>query len=160
MRGGCWVIRILFVCMGNICRSPALEATMKSLIQQKGLEKQITVDSCALKSFFEGSKPDPQIVSAADKRGIRVEGRATLFQPAFFDQYDWIFVVDNQLLNMLKSMANSKKNASKVLLVTKFAQRYPNQEMRDPYCGGEQGFEQTLDIAMDACEGILKELFL
>lgn len=146
--------------MGNICRSPALEGVMKHLIQQRGLEEKVTVDSCAFKSLFLGSKPDPQIIKAAAKRGISIDGRATLFQLTDFERYDFIFVVDNQLLEMLKSMVNSKKDASKVFLATKFAQKSPNVEMKDPYCGGEEGFEQTLDVAIDACEGILKEVIL
>jgi len=160
MCSGCQVKRILFVCMGNICRSPALEAVMKHLIHQKGLEEKIDVDSCALIPYFQGSNPDPQIIVAAEKRGIRIEGKATVFQPSFFDEYDYIFGVDNQLVEMLKSLADSKKKASKVHLVTQFSQQYPNQEIQDPYCGGEDGFERTMDVAMDACIGILKELVL
>ena len=131
---------------------------MKHLIEEQGLEEQICVESCGLKSFFQDSKPDPQIVKAGAKRGIHIEGRATVFQPTDFDQYDYIFVVDNQLLQMLKSMANSKKSASKVFLATKFSEKYPSQEMKDPYCGGESGFDQTIEVALDACEGILKEI--
>lgn len=152
--------RLLFVCLGNICRSPALEAVMRHLLEEKGVKDSIEVDSCALKDFFVGSRPDPQIVEAAAKRGISVEGRARVFKPDDIEYFDYIFVVDKHLLEVLKSFGKTQKTASKVLLATQFAERYPFLDMPDPYCGGEEGFQLTLDIAEDACRGIIKEFNL
>ena len=161
MRCGCDVrkmIRVLFVCLGNICRSPALEATLRQYVDAKGLEDEIQVDSCGIGSWFLNSKADPHIIEAAQRRGIVIRSRAKLFSKDFFNQFNYIFAVDNRVVDMLKSMAPSKKMAAKVCLATKFAEKHAGGEMPDPYLGGERGFEMTMEIAEDACSGILEFL--
>lgn len=153
-------LRLLFVCMGNICRSPALEATMRHLLEKKGNADAVCVDSCGLKDFFVGSKYDPKLVEAAHHRGICIEGKARVFTSQDFEKFDYIFVVDKSILQMVKSLAKTQKFSSKVFLATAHSQLYPNEEMPDPFCGGEQGFELTLDMAEDACRGIMKEFHL
>jgi len=152
------MLSVLFVCSGNICRSPALEAIFKSLVKEKGLSDQIFVDSCGVHSLFLNSKADPMIVEAAAKRGIKIESRAKLMKEENFKNFDYIFVVDNFLLEMLKSLALTKKMAEKVHLATEFSKQFSNKEIPDPYQGPEEAFTKTLDMAEDACIGILKYL--
>ena len=151
-------IKILFICLGNICRSPALEATLRSMIKEKGLQDKIQVDSCAYTSWFLDSKADPAMIEAALARGIHIDSRAKLFTKDYFAKFDYIFAVDKRLMLMLKSLAPTKKMAIKVHLATEFSQLYPNEDIQDPYGGTDEGFELTMDMAEDACRGILSFL--
>jgi protein-tyrosine phosphatase len=152
------MIRVLFVCLGNICRSPALEATLRKRVLENGLEEEIEVDSCAMGSWFLTSKADPSMVEAAKRRGVTIDSRAKLFSQDFFTTFDYIFAVDNRILDMLKSMETSKKRTEKIYLATAFAHRYTGREIPDPYLGDERGFERTMDIVEDACLGIVEFL--
>lgn len=150
--------KILFVCLGNICRSPALEATLRKRVEEAGLEKEIEVDSCAMQSYFLNSKADPMMREVAKKRGIEIDTRAKLWDNLFFQKFDHIFVVDTRILEMLKSMAPSKKIAQKVALATTYSTAFRNQDIPDPYMGGYEGFEKVMEMILDACQGILKQL--
>ena len=151
-------INVLFVCLGNICRSPALASTLRSIIEKKGLSDRIKVDSCGIYNYFLNSKADPSIREVANGRGIQIDTRAKMWDDKFFTQFDLIFVVDISLLEMLKSRATTKTLASKVHLATEYSEKYTNQEIPDPYMGGKLGFEHVMDIAEDACAGIAAEL--
>ncbi|NGX37945.1 MAG: Low molecular weight protein-tyrosine-phosphatase YfkJ [Chlamydiae bacterium] len=151
-------MQILFVCLGNICRSPALEATLRDLIEQKGLKDQIQVDSCALNPWFLTSKADLLMIKTAQKRGITITSRAKLFSNAYFDKFSYIFAVDKSLLEVLKSMAPSKKEAEKVHLATEFSDRFLNEDIPDPYRGEKDGFELTMDIVENVSFGIMRFL--
>lgn len=152
------MISVLFVCLGNICRSPALEETLRSFVEKKGLSDQIRVDSCGLNSYFLNSQADPKMIAAAKKRGIFIHTKAKFWINQFFEEFDYIFVVDNQILEMIKSSTNSKKFANKVYLATEFSTHFPQKEMPDPYMGGEKGFELIMEMAEDACVGIVNHL--
>lgn len=150
------MISVLFVCMGNICRSPALQATLKKMIQERGLDEKIFVDSCGVDGWFLGSQADPKMVKAAKTREILIDTRAKLFETDYFDKFDYIFVVDKALLNRIKSFTFSDKG--KVKLATEFSHRFPNKEIPDPYGGGEAGFESAMEMIEDACKGIIQFL--
>lgn len=152
------MISLLFVCLGNICRSPALEAVMKKLVKEHHLEAQIYVDSCGINASFIGCNADFRMRQTAEKRGIIISTKAKLFEPHFFEIFDFIFVVDNSLLNRLQSSAFNQQNATKVHLATEYSKKYPSAEITDPYYGAEDAFDLTLTIAEDACLGILEML--
>lgn len=152
------MISLLFVCLGNICRSPALEAVMKKLVKEHHLESQIYVDSCGVNASFLGCNADLRMRQTAKKRGIDISTQAKLFEPHFFEKFDFIFVVDKSLLNRLKSFALNQQNATKVRLATEYSKKYLNEEITDPYYGSEDAFDLTLTIAEDACQGILEML--
>jgi len=148
---------VMFVCVGNICRSPCLEAIMKSLIKQKGLEKKIFADSCAISSYHVGCKADARMRHCSQLKGITIDHTAKLFDPVFLDAFDYIFAVDEEVKEFLLSYATDK-NAHKIFLVTAFSQKYHLEEMPDPYYGGDRGFEHVLDMAGECCHTILKKI--
>lgn len=149
---------ILFVCLGNICRSPALGATLQKMVDAAGLSSHFFIDSCGIHSTFLNSKADPLMREAAQRRGIKIDSRSKVWDNGFFDTFDHIFVVDTRILEMLKSHAKSKKMAQKVTLATAFSPSYPNQPIPDPYMGGEEGFEKVMEMIVEACQGILNEM--
>ena len=148
--------KILFVCSGNICRSPALEASLQKLVEKEGLSEHIQVDSCGVYDYFLNSRADPLMVEAAKKRGVKIDTRAKQWENHFFNTFDGIFVVDTRLLEMLKSEAKSKKMASKMHLASEFSKKYSNQDIPDPYMGVAEGFDHVMDMVSDACVGILQ----
>ena len=99
------MISILFVCLGNICRSPALEATLKKLVKEKNLTEKIFVDSCAVTPSFLGAPADPRMVAAANKRGVHIDHKAKLFEEAYFKAFNYIFAADHEVLKMLQQIA-------------------------------------------------------
>lgn len=152
------MISILFVCLGNICRSPALEATLKKLAKEQHLEDQLFIDSCAVNTTFLGQPADTRMRAAAEKRGISIETTAKLFQRTYFKKFDYIFVIDNDLLKFLKLQAPDEESANKVHLATEFSSKYKNEPIADPYYYGKSSFDRTMDMAEDACKGIIQFL--
>lgn len=150
--------RILFVCQGNICRSPALEGAFKQLVKERGLENQFFIDSAATTPFFLGCKADERMCAAAKKRGIEIHTTAKLFQEEYFQEFDLIFVVTQELLEQLKDAAANSKESKKIHLVTEFSAKYPYLDIPDPYYQKERAFDLVMDMAIDACETILKDI--
>src|SRR5881394_2893268 len=116
---------VLFVCMANICRSPALAATLRHLAAQKGLT--IKVDSCGVGWFHVGEHPDPRTFEAAKKRGILIDHRSQQFRETFFDEFDLILTVDPVITEQIKLRAKSPREKNKVRLVTDFSSEYKGQ---------------------------------
>jgi len=147
--------KILFVCLGNICRSPAAEGVMKRLV--KGLP--IEIQSAGTAGYHIGELPDVRMRNHARKRGIELISHAQQFDPSkHFEQFDFIIAMDENNLNDLKSMDRSKKYQHKLSLMTDYSQTIDANEVPDPYYGGPAGFEHVLDILEDACAGLLKKL--
>lgn len=144
---------ILFVCLGNICRSPAAEGILRHLAQKEGLD--IHVESCGLGDWHIGNLPDERMREASKKRGFFLTSRAQKIQPEFFDRFDLIFVVDHKVLNELYKYATKPEHKAKMHFVTHFSSAFYNQEVADPYYQGEAGFENVLNMLEDSCEGIL-----
>lgn len=149
-------LSILFICLGNICRSPALQGTLRHLALQKGLE--LNIDSCGLGWFHLGEHPDPRAFEAAKKRGILLDHRAQQFSEADLDTFDYLFAVDSDVAEQIKLHAKTEAQKAKVHLATAFSRKYKNQPIPDPYYMGLSGFEQMMDLAIDSCEGILEHL--
>src|SRR5581483_9949316 len=149
--------KVLFVCLGNICRSPAAEAIFFDMALQKGLE--VEVDSCAVGTWNLGHPPHPMIVNACEKRGhsINNQRKARLILPIDFEKYDLILAVERSVKEELLSMApNSSKH--KIELLTAFSKRFHNQDIQDPYNGKEEEFDRVVEMAEDSCEGLIKKL--
>ena len=147
--------RLLFVCLGNICRSPSAEGIMSHLIQQQGLEKQIMCDSAGTSSYHIGSSPDRRMTAAASKRGIVLSGQARQFSTSDFDQFDLILAMDRQNYQDILRLAPSHEYEEKVRLMCSFCQHHADDEVPDPYYGGAEGFNYVIDLLLDACEGLL-----
>ncbi len=151
------MISVLFVCMANICRSPALEACLKHLAA-KSKNFELHVDSCGVGWSHLGQHPDSRMFEAAKKRGILIDHRAHEFQDLFFDQFDYILAVDEEILEQLKKRAQTTEQKEKIKLATEFSSKYPRKEIPDPYYMGHTGFDTTMDIVFDSCEGLFKHL--
>jgi protein-tyrosine phosphatase len=150
---------ILFVCMANICRSPALAAALRHASVKKGVADRIKVDSCGIGWFHVGQHPDPRTFEAAKKRGIFIDHRSQQFREAFFDEFGLILAVEPAILDQLKLRAQSPEQAAKIRLATDFSPKYKGQPIFDPYYMNSPGFDEMMEMAIDCSEGILKTLF-
>ena len=149
------MISILFVCLGNICRSPALEATLRHLAVSKKRSDEFKIDSCGISWMHVGEHPDPRTFAAASKRGILIDHRAQQFSVRFFDEYQNILVVDRDIAEQVKYHARSDADKKKVLMATAFSRHFKDQDIPDPYYLSHSGFDQVMDMVIDCCEGIL-----
>lgn len=149
---------VLFVCLGNICRSPAAEAILRHQAIKDERTKELHIRSCGLGSWHLGHLPDARMQEVAKRRGINMFSRAQQFQAEFFDRFDYILAADNEVLNVLYQYAPNPEHKSKLHLITAFSSSYKGQEVPDPYYGGEAGFELVLDMLEDSCEGLLQQI--
>ncbi|MDB9314537.1 low molecular weight phosphotyrosine protein phosphatase [Spirulina sp. CS-785/01] len=150
--------QLLFVCLGNICRSPSAENIMNHLIEQRGLSDSIRCDSAGTSSYHIGAPPDERMRMAAAKRGIRLQGQARQFNITDFGKFDLILAMDRENYFDIMALARSQQDKNKVRLMCDYASHYPDQEVPDPYYGGESGFNYVIDLLLDACEGLLNDL--
>ena len=147
--------KILFVCLGNICRSPAAEGVMKKFVNGLPLE----IDSAGTASYHIGELSDSRMRSHALKRGYRLEHRARQFDPAVdFEKFDYIIAMDRSNMRNLQTMDRKNTYAGKLSMMTDYCQTMTIDEVPDPYYEGPEGFEYVLDILEDACGGLLKKL--
>jgi protein-tyrosine phosphatase len=154
-------MRVLFVCLGNICRSPTAEGVMRSLVREAGLEDRITIDSAGTGGWHVGAPPDPRATAAAGRRGIALEGAARSVAPSDFAAYDVILAMDRDNLAELRRRAPDADARAKVRLLREFdpaAVASGELEVPDPYYGADGGFDEVLDLVEAACRGLLREL--
>jgi len=148
------MVAILFVCMGNICRSPSAEGVFTALVTQQGLDGHIRIDSAGTHAYHVGEPPDARSVAAARDRGIDISLlRARQFSQSDFDAFDYILVADRTNELLLKQAADPAVH-DKIQLFLTYGSLGKN-EIPDPYYGGEQGFEHVLDLIEDASVGLL-----
>ncbi|GHT32697.1 phosphotyrosine protein phosphatase [Bacteroidia bacterium] len=150
--------KILFVCAGNICRSPAAEGIMKHKIHELGLDKFFYIDSAGTHGFHEGELPDSRMRMHASKRGYNL---TSLSRPVKYDDFfdfDYIIGMDDENISFLRRKAPDEESRRKISRMTDYGQHIPADHVPDPYYGGNQGFENVLDILEDACEGLILQL--
>jgi protein-tyrosine phosphatase len=147
--------RLLFVCLGNICRSPSAENIMNYLIEKEGLTEQIICDSAGTSSYHIGSTPDRRMQAAAKKRGIELKGRARQIEPYDLGDFDLILAMDKSNYYDILALDPKRKYKDKIKLICDFASQHSDQEVPDPYYGGEDGFNYVIDLLLDACQGLL-----
>lgn len=153
-------VSVLFVCMGNICRSPTAEGVFRRLVQKAGLEHTILIDSAGTHDYHIGSVPDRRASAAAGKRGYdlsALRGRQVSRQD--FHEFDYILAMDRDNLSNLQRIC-PPEHASKVSLFLEFSPNFSETEVPDPYYGGAQGFEHVLDLVEDASRGLMQKLEL
>jgi protein-tyrosine phosphatase len=150
--------KLLFVCLGNICRSPAAEGIMNHLVQQAGIGDRFDCDSAGTSSYHIGSSPDQRMTLAAKQQGIPLQGQARQFQVQDFQDFDLILAMDRQNYRDILSLDTSQQYQGKVRLICDFCNTYGDRDVPDPYYGGADGFVYVLDLLRDACAGLLKEL--
>ena len=154
-------MRLLFVCLGNICRSPTAEGVMRSLVEREGLAGQIELDSAGTGAWHMGSSPDGRARGAARGRGIELEGRARRVEPEDFERFDLLLAMDNENARQLRALARDQSERAKVRLLREFdpdSAARGDLEVPDPYYGAAGGFEEVLDLVEAACEGLLAEI--
>ena len=158
--------RLLFVCLGNICRSPAAEGVFLHLLAREGLEKQFVVDSAGTGGWHVGNRADRRMRAAAERRGIHLPSRARQIETADLHRFDRILTMDDNNLRAVQALARSldrqphqpKAPMASIEPITRYCGRFQVRDVPDPYYGGEAGFEQVLDLLEDACSGLLQEL--
>ncbi|MEA5549398.1 low molecular weight protein-tyrosine-phosphatase [Anabaena cylindrica UHCC 0172] len=148
--------KLLFVCLGNICRSPSAENIMNLLVDQADLGDRIYCDSAGTSSYHIGSAPDRRMSAAAvTKLGIKLRGQARQFTKSDFQEFDLILAMDKDNYENILAVDLSGQYHHKVRLMCDFCSRHTLKEVPDPYYGGTEGFNQVIDLLMDACEGLL-----
>ena len=151
--------RLLFVCLGNICRSPSGENIMNHLLKARGLEPQVICDSAGTSGYHLDAKPDRRMNAAAERKlGLTLMGRSRRFEPIDFDDFDLILAMDQDNFEQMYYVGSLNHDRSKLHLMCEFCTRHDLKEVPDPYYGGEKGFDFVIDLLMDACEGLLDHL--
>jgi protein-tyrosine phosphatase len=154
-------MRVLFVCMGNICRSPTAEGVMRTLLRDSGLDARIELDSAGTGGWHAGEPPDARATAAARSRGIALGGAARQVTPADFERFDLLVAMDRENLRELHALAPDDEARGKVRLLREFdptAVAAGELDVPDPYYGGARGFERVLDLVQSACRGLLADL--
>lgn len=153
--------RILFVCMGNICRSPTAEGVMRHLVREAGLEDEIVIDSAGTGNWHAGDPPDRRATAAARARGVTLDGAARQITVDDFEDFDYLLAMDRDNLEGIRAIAPDAESAAKARLLREFdpgSAGAPDLDVPDPYYGGPQGFETVLDQVEAACRGLLDEI--
>ena len=146
--------RILFVCLGNICRSPTAEGVMRRLVSEHGLEDQIEIDSAGTGGWHVGAPPDARATEAAARRGTTLSGAARRFDPSTdFDRFDLILAMDAENRHDLLALAPDEEARAKVRMFLP-----GDRDVPDPYYGGPEGFDEVLDLVEDAAAALVDEL--
>lgn len=151
--------RILFVCLGNICRSPAAEEIMRHQIELRGLQAMFEVDSAGIGHWHVGELPDPRMRRHGARHGYDFTSRARQFSPSDFDRFQLIVGMDASNVSDLQSMARSPYDLRKIVCMADYLRHHPmHDNVPDPYYGGDDGFELVIELLEDACEGLLDSL--
>lgn len=152
------MVRVLFVCMGNICRSPTAEGVFRQLLHEHGIADRIGVDSAGTHAYHVGDPPDPRAQAAARLRGIELGGqRARQVAVEDFTTFDHILAMDRDNLALLEARCPDAQR-HKLGLLLDYAPEAGRRDVPDPYYGGGQGFEQVLDLVTQAGQGLLEAL--
>jgi protein-tyrosine phosphatase len=151
-------VKVLFVCMGNICRSPTAEGVFASLVEQRGLSRQVQTDSAGTHAYHVGEPPDPRAQSTARRRGVDLSKlRARRFNRQDFLEFDYVLAMDADNYDaLLKHCPDEARYKLKMFL--EFAPHLNETEVPDPYYGGELGFERVLDLVEAASTGLLDHI--
>ena len=151
-------MRILFVCLGNICRSPTAEVVLRTLAAREAPELELEVDSAGTAGYHVGEPPDPRTREAADRRGYDLAApRSRIVEPADFERFDLILAMDREIMSVLRRRGPPHAQ-KRVRLFLEFAPEAGLEDVPDPYYGGPNGFEAVLDLVEAATRGLIEHL--
>ena len=154
-------VSVLFVCLGNICRSPAAEGILKHMLKQQGLQDMVFVDSAGIGGWHTGQLPDSRMIACGKKNGYDFSSRARKFNVKDFERFDYIIVMDNDNYRDVKNMAPDSQSAQKIKMIKEYFTEYKNQDtVPDPYYGNQADFQFAVNLLEDACRTILKRLVI
>lgn len=159
-------IGVLFVCLGNICRSPLAEGVFRAVVREAGLEDRFEVDSAGTSNYHTGEPPDPRTLETAARRGVKLSHRARQITGRDLDRFDYVVVMDRQNLAKVQRLADSVKPDAEIRMLREFdpAGRTAGNptdtvlEVPDPYFGGPDGFESVQEIVERSCRGLLEHI--
>jgi protein-tyrosine phosphatase len=153
------MISILFVCMGNICRSPAAEGYMRHLVKQRGLEDRIRIDSAGTLGYHAGSPPDARMLRETAERGYVLDHRARQVRPSDLQTFDYVVAMDEDNLDYLKQMARGVESRARIGLLLDAWPDAPTREVPDPYYGRTQeSFRRSVELIERGCEALLDQI--
>jgi protein-tyrosine phosphatase len=150
--------RVLFVCMGNICRSPAAEIIFRKQVDEAGLSEAIEIDSAGTIGFHAGKGPDPRMADTLRRRGYPIAGRSRQVTTQDLAEFDLILAADSENLADLRRLDRASAFRNKIRLLVDYCLEKEADHVPDPYYGGQQGFEDVADLVEDACAGLLQEI--
>ena len=147
--------KVLFVCLGNICRSPAGQGVLQSIVDERGLTDRVEIDSAGMSSYHRGDLPDQRMRVHARRRGLELTHRSRPVEHADFERFDLILAMDDSNYDHLRELADSVEEMEKVHRIADYFRQYRACDcIPDPYYGGSEGFENVLDLLDDACQNI------
>jgi protein-tyrosine phosphatase len=149
--------QILFVCLGNICRSPAAEIILRQQVEELERSHEFLIDSAGTIGFHQGSPPDPRMSDALVRRGFTVTGRSRQITPHDLEYFDLIVTMDESNFNDVRDLDPTGSCHGKIRPFVSFCERHEVPRVPDPYYGGQRGFDLVIDLLMDGCQGILRE---
>lgn len=150
---------VLFICLGNICRSPAAQAVMQAMVDERGLSDRFYIDSAGIGGWHIGDLPDKRMRVHARPRGYELTHRARKVQASDFEDFDLIVGMDASNVDDLCSMSATIEQQDKVVMMGDYIRQYPNYDyVPDPYYEGSEGFELVLDLLEDACDNLLDRI--
>lgn len=152
-------VSVVFVCLGNICRSPTAEGVFRHLVAEAELQDRIHVDSAGTAAYHAGEPPDHRATQHAARRGIRLEGRARQFVAKDFQRFDYVLAMDAANFRELSRQARDDTARQRLYYCRDFDASSPRgASVPDPYYGGDAGFEEVLDLCEAACRGLLEHI--
>ena len=150
---------VLFVCLGNICRSPAAQAVMQAMVDERGLTDRFYIDSAGTGGWHIGDLPDKRMRVHARPRGYELTHRARKVQVSDFEDFELIVGMDDANVDDLRDLAASPQQQDKVVMMGDYIRQFPNYDyVPDPYYEGSEGFELVLDLLEDSCENLLNQI--
>ena len=150
--------RVLFVCMGNICRSPAAEIIFRQLVTAAGRDAEIEIDSAGTLGYHQGDPPDARMAETLREHGYTVTGRARQITVADLAAFDLIVTMDEDNLTEVRALDRDGRFRAKIRPLVEFCREHQSPRVPDPYYGGQQGFERVIELLEDGCAGILADL--
>ncbi|PWN07865.1 low molecular weight protein-tyrosine-phosphatase [Rhodohalobacter mucosus] len=150
--------KIVFVCLGNICRSPTAEGIFQHLVNERGLESYFYIDSAGTSAYHIGEPANSKSRQVAERHGVKLQSRARKFEPEDLEEFDLILAMDRENYDNLKQLDQDDKYGDKILLMRDFDPQPGNGEVPDPYFGGMDGFQNVFEILRRSSKELLDEL--